>query len=156
VQIRSARCAQLVLGDKYAIGQTFRKLGQSPTFELLAVGFGDPSSMSAADPSSSSGVPTESGALWRRYRIAVPEFECEILEAFASRKMFKGSGEDWLDQGESIDDESALRQAVSIERQSSKFAAQRAVAPVFLVSSVIVLLAVAVIVASLTRLYSRC
>lgn len=33
--------------------------------------------------------------LWRKYRLAIPDFECEILEVFPSREMF-ACCEQWL------------------------------------------------------------
>ncbi|KAJ8463477.1 hypothetical protein ONZ45_g17568 [Pleurotus djamor] len=44
VQVTSERCARFFLEDKYPIGQMFRKLEKLPTFELLEVGLGAPTS----------------------------------------------------------------------------------------------------------------
>ncbi|KAJ7091346.1 hypothetical protein B0H15DRAFT_835556 [Mycena belliarum] len=87
VTIHSSRCADLFIGQKYGIGQLFAKLGTPPTFELLNVGIGgkDIEKDHAGGPH-----------LWRKYRLSVPEIECEILEVFASRDMFVG-GQAWLD-----------------------------------------------------------
>lgn len=60
-----------------------------PQFELVEVGFG----------SDSRGVSAPASAwndqLWRKYRLTMPGFECDILEVFPSRKMFLG-GQGWL------------------------------------------------------------
>jgi hypothetical protein len=76
----------------------FRKLEKLPTFELLAVGLGV-----AGDIAGEEGMPAKESStdrkkqqqLWRRYKLFVPDFECEILEVFPSRDMFT-RGENWL------------------------------------------------------------
>ncbi|KAJ7606139.1 hypothetical protein DFH06DRAFT_1015295 [Mycena polygramma] len=86
VRISSARCAHLFLEEKYGIGQLFSKINATPSFELLNVGIG------GHDAEKGFG---EGAQLWRKYRLSVPEIECEILEVFASREMFV-RGEPWL------------------------------------------------------------
>ncbi|KAF8629089.1 hypothetical protein AX15_003581 [Amanita polypyramis BW_CC] len=92
VRIASPECAHLFLEEKYAIGQVFRRLSKVPAFELLDVGAGtyprttETEAISTDDPDDK---------LWRKYKLAVPEFECEILELFPSREMFRRS-EQWL------------------------------------------------------------
>lgn len=90
VRITSSKCAHLFLEENYAIGQMFRQLQKLPTFELLEVGFGPAEDLSSEKRSS-----TEQNQLWRKYRLSVPDFECEILEVFPSRDMFR-HGEAWL------------------------------------------------------------
>ncbi|KAJ7252788.1 hypothetical protein B0H12DRAFT_1017888 [Mycena haematopus] len=102
VKISSSRCAQLFLVEKYAIGQMFSKLGATPVFELLDVGIGG-----QADDM----VTVEKGfgagpQLWRKYRLSVPEVECEIVEVFASREMFT-FGESWLEGRRQVDTQTA-------------------------------------------------
>lgn len=88
VRITSPECARLFLEEKYAIGQMFRRLEKVPAFDLLATGFGP-----ADEPEGNSrGVDQE---LWRKYKLSIPDFECEILEVFPSREMFV-VGETWL------------------------------------------------------------
>ncbi|KAJ7613300.1 hypothetical protein DFH06DRAFT_1286409 [Mycena polygramma] len=87
VKISSARCAHLFLEEKYGIGQLFRKLEATPSFELISVGVGghdDAVSVGGGGPQ-----------LWRKYKLSVPDIECDILEVFASREMFV-RGELWL------------------------------------------------------------
>ncbi|KAJ6581476.1 hypothetical protein B0H19DRAFT_930483, partial [Mycena capillaripes] len=89
VKISSPHCAHLFLEEKYGIGQLFAKLGSPPTFELLEVGLGGQNDIEK-------GFGRGDAQLWRKYRLSVPDFECEILEVFASREMFIG-GVSWLD-----------------------------------------------------------
>ncbi|KAJ7648273.1 hypothetical protein DFH06DRAFT_1423784 [Mycena polygramma] len=80
VKISSARCAHLFLEEKYGIGQLFRKLEATPSFELISVGIGgqgDAVSVAGGGPH-----------LWRKYKLSVSEIECDILEVFPSREMF--------------------------------------------------------------------
>ncbi|KAG5219680.1 Rhomboid domain-containing protein [Salix suchowensis] len=92
VRISSSRHAHLFLVEKYAIGQMFRKLGTIPQFELVEVGIGSP------DISLPEGKSTDANAtaqpLWRRYRLSIPDFECEIVEVFPCRNMFT-HGDEW-------------------------------------------------------------
>ena len=92
VHAASPECAHLFLEEKYAIGQVFRRLTKAPAFELLAIGVGPyPKALGMeAVPADDSG-----GELWRKYKLAIPEFECEILEVFPSREMFTRC-EQWL------------------------------------------------------------
>jgi hypothetical protein len=96
VRITSARAAELFLVEKFAIGQMFKKLQLQPMFELLEVGFGVPPA-SDGKTEKDSGRLGEDGdrRLWRKYKLAVPEFDCEILEEFPSRDMFI-FGDSWL------------------------------------------------------------
>ncbi|KAJ8694735.1 hypothetical protein PTI98_007385 [Pleurotus ostreatus] len=93
VSINSPRCAHLFLEEKYAIGQMFRKLQTPPQFELLEVGLGAPRD---TDASAHLEKPTTQ-QLWRRYKLSIPEFQCEILEVFPSRNMF-AHVEEWLNE----------------------------------------------------------
>lgn len=81
----------------------FKALERIPVFELLAVGFGDGSELEenidvSNEEKNSSPTEDRSNQLWRRYKLVVPGFECEILEVFGSRDMFT-QGEDWLIDG---------------------------------------------------------
>ncbi|KAJ6591598.1 hypothetical protein DFH09DRAFT_1137480 [Mycena vulgaris] len=91
VKIYSPRCAHLFLEEKYGIGQLFSKLEATPSFELLSVGIGG-QDMIAVEKGLGGGP-----LLWRKYRLSVPEIECEILEVFTSRDMFV-RGQSWLDE----------------------------------------------------------
>ncbi|EUC58781.1 hypothetical protein RSOL_277260 [Rhizoctonia solani AG-3 Rhs1AP] len=78
VTMTSPTAAQLVLVDKYPIGQVFRALGTAPAFQLLDVGL------------------TESGkGLWRVYTLKTDQFQCRIREEFPDRAMFYC--DNWLD-----------------------------------------------------------
>lgn len=68
-----------------------------PSFELLAVGFGKGGDRGNKEDEMMSPVRGKDEELWRRYRLEVRGFECEILEVFPSREMFSADGgEDWL------------------------------------------------------------
>ncbi|KAH8830808.1 hypothetical protein DL96DRAFT_1594392 [Flagelloscypha sp. PMI_526] len=97
VTLSNPHVAGLFLVDKYPIGQTFSKLGQTANFELLEVGFGEPpqEGSSQKELTLEDSKPTDNSALWRKYRLFVEDFECEILEVFPSRQMFS-YGESWL------------------------------------------------------------
>ncbi|KAF9460564.1 hypothetical protein BDZ94DRAFT_1238413 [Collybia nuda] len=99
VRMTSPWCAHLFLEEKYAIGQMFSRMEKVPAFELLAVGLGPVDGGSGMDSQSDSylGHYRRHNQLWRRYRLFVPDFECEILEVFPSRDMFVG-GDRWLDE----------------------------------------------------------
>ncbi|KAJ7836948.1 hypothetical protein B0H13DRAFT_2239930 [Mycena leptocephala] len=90
VKISSPHCAHLFLEEKYGIGQLFSKLGATPSFELLGVGIGGQNDLITVEKGFGTGP-----QLWRKYRLSIPEIECEILEVFASREMFV-RGESWL------------------------------------------------------------
>lgn len=94
VRITSPECADLFLREKYAIGQMFRRLQQIPAFDLLAVGLG-PVDDNGKTPGPFSTKDKESNQLWRKYTLTIPNFECEILEVFPSRDMFR-QGNSWL------------------------------------------------------------
>jgi hypothetical protein len=97
--LTSPYVAHLFLEEKYAIGQMFRKLEKLPTFELVAVGLGVPGDIAREEgmpPRESSTDRVKQQQLWRRYKLIVPDFECDILEVFPSRDMFI-RGENWLD-----------------------------------------------------------
>ena len=93
VRITSSQCARLFLEEKYAIGQMFRRLEKVPAFELLAVGSGPVDEIERSSKPSRGGKDDEE--LWRKYRLVIPDFECEIIEVFPSREMFM-AGESWL------------------------------------------------------------
>ncbi|KAJ3511460.1 hypothetical protein NMY22_g15641 [Coprinellus aureogranulatus] len=104
VRITSPEIAHLFLEEKYAIGQMFRRLEKVPAFELLSVGLGrvvegesDKANKSFfADSERGQKAVTDSkDQLWRKYKLVIPDFECEILEVFPSRRMFV-DGEAWL------------------------------------------------------------
>ena len=88
VRITSPECARLVLEEKYGIGQVFRRVAKVPEFDILAVGVGP-------CPTAPGTEGKQANQLWRKYRVTVPEFECEILEVFPSREMFTNC-EHWL------------------------------------------------------------
>jgi hypothetical protein len=69
----------------------------APSFELVAVGLGPVNGL-PLDMGSTSDVPLDKQhqQLWRRYTLAIPGFECDILEVFPSRDMFV-YGANWLD-----------------------------------------------------------
>lgn len=102
VRISSPEVAHLFLEEKYAIGQMFRRLEKVPAFELLSVGLGPveknqgsgSSLFSSSEKTSWSGLESKN-QLWRKYKLFIPDFECEILEVFPSREMFM-DGESWL------------------------------------------------------------
>ncbi|KAF5383543.1 hypothetical protein D9615_003746 [Tricholomella constricta] len=101
VRITSPECARLFLEEKYAIGQMFARMGKAPEFDLVSVGLG-PVSDDTTTPTEKTPLKRsllggrQEQQLWRKYRLFVPDFECEILEVFPSRDMFVG-GHQWLD-----------------------------------------------------------
>lgn len=102
VRITSPEIAHLFLEEKYAIGQMFRRLEKVPAFELLSVGIGpvernekDQGSLSSSSEKTSWSGLESKNQLWRKYKLVIPDFECEILEVFPSREMFM-DGEGWL------------------------------------------------------------
>ncbi|KAH8832847.1 hypothetical protein DL96DRAFT_1551939 [Flagelloscypha sp. PMI_526] len=95
VTMSNPTVANLFLVEKYPIGQTFSKLGKAANFELVEVGFGEPPSGTGKEEPQGPTKPTDDSALWRRYRLFVEDFECDILEVFPSRRMFS-FGEPWL------------------------------------------------------------
>ncbi|KAI0030078.1 hypothetical protein K488DRAFT_72493 [Vararia minispora EC-137] len=82
VTLTSPECERLFLDDKYAVGQMFRKMGTPANFDLLDTGV-------CVDDV------TGKRELWRRYVLAMPGFECEIVETFPDRDMFT-RGAAWL------------------------------------------------------------
>jgi hypothetical protein len=76
-----------------------------PSFELVSVGLGP-----VVDDSPSEKTPQEGNIqadeqcqqLWRKYKLHIPDFECEILEVFPARDMFVG-GTNWLDNNLPLD-----------------------------------------------------
>ncbi|KAG5641799.1 hypothetical protein DXG03_004185 [Asterophora parasitica] len=102
VRITSHEAAHLFLEEKYAIGQMFARLEKSPDFDLLAVGFGTVSADATTPlPEKTPLLSFAAGheqqqQLWRKYRLSVAGFECDILEVFPSREMFT-AGTRWLD-----------------------------------------------------------
>lgn len=74
----------------------FRRLGRPPNFELLSVGQGAVEDVLSKVEASHN--IHRSQHLWRRYTLTIPDFECEILEEFPYRDMFK-YGESWLADG---------------------------------------------------------
>lgn len=94
VRITSPQCAHLFLEEKYAIGQMFSRLEKLPAFELLSVGVGPVAD--APRETQKWGGTRQDEQLWRKYKLTIPDFECEILEVFPSREMFI-RGESWLE-----------------------------------------------------------
>ncbi|QRV80172.1 hypothetical protein RhiJN_08187 [Ceratobasidium sp. AG-Ba] len=78
VRMTSPAAAELVLIDKYPIGQVFRSLGRAPAFQLLDVGINE-----------------DGKGLWRIYTLETDEFQCRIREEFPDRAMFHC--DNWLD-----------------------------------------------------------
>ncbi|KAJ7442251.1 hypothetical protein FB451DRAFT_1297533 [Mycena latifolia] len=111
VKIQSPRCAHLFLEEKYGIGQLFSKLEVTPSFELLGVGIGGQDDLTSVEKGHGGGP-----HLWRKYRLSVPEIECEILEVFASRDMFV-RGQSWLD--DQLDDQVTLSPLRAFRRPST-------------------------------------
>ncbi|TFK39447.1 hypothetical protein BDQ12DRAFT_629392 [Crucibulum laeve] len=104
VRITSPECAQLFLEEKYAIGQMFRRLEKVPAFHLLSVGLGEVDGSPTHNPATEKyskrlftlgSEKANEQQLWRKYKLIIPDFECEILEVFPSREMFV-HGESWL------------------------------------------------------------
>lgn len=98
VRITSPDSSHLFLVEKYAIGQMFRRLEKLPLFDLLSVGLGP---YTQGDDIGFNGNSfklhaTPHRELWRRYKLTVPSFECDIVEVFPDRRMFI-QGEAWLD-----------------------------------------------------------
>ncbi|KNZ77377.1 hypothetical protein J132_05482 [Termitomyces sp. J132] len=96
VRITSPTVANLFLVEKYAIGQTFARMGKVPEFELVSVGLGPVTD--AVLPSHSEKVHSTDEQLWRKYRLYIDDFECDILEVFPTREMFV-DGLHWLGDG---------------------------------------------------------
>ena len=69
VTITSPEAAELFLGEKYAIGQTFRGLGRVAEFKLLEV---------STSPASQDGDEMKRESLRRRYTLRTEGFECDI------------------------------------------------------------------------------
>ncbi|TFK60443.1 hypothetical protein BDN72DRAFT_805695 [Pluteus cervinus] len=87
VRISSPQCANLFLEEKFAIGQMFVELRRVPCFELIDVGTRPrPGGLAWS---------LDDHEIWRKYKLSIPDFECEILEVFPSRRMFL-DGEGWL------------------------------------------------------------
>ena len=97
VHIKSPECAHLVLQENYGIGQVFRRFAKAATFDILGVGVGPVGvGSSTVVPKTEDPATNDFGdQLWRKYRLAIPDFECEILEVFPSREMF-ACCEQWL------------------------------------------------------------
>ncbi|KAG6861269.1 hypothetical protein C0995_002077 [Termitomyces sp. Mi166 len=95
VRITSPIVANLFLVEKYAIGQTFSRMGKTPEFELVSVGLG-PVTDEVPTSSHSEKSHAADAQLWRKYRLYIEDFECEILEVFPTREMFAG-GLHWLE-----------------------------------------------------------
>ncbi|KAJ3770853.1 hypothetical protein FB446DRAFT_790108 [Lentinula raphanica] len=79
VTLSSPECEELILDNKFAIGQTFRPVSD---FVLKKVEVEE--------------VEDDEEELRRTYTLTSPGIECEILEVFPSRDMFKMDGEEWL------------------------------------------------------------
>jgi hypothetical protein len=81
----------------------FRRLEKVPAFELLSVGLGRVEEGESDKAHKSFFGDNEKGhkstntknQLWRKYKLVIPDFECEILEVFPSRRIFV-DGEAWL------------------------------------------------------------
>ncbi|KAF5338600.1 hypothetical protein D9611_012782 [Ephemerocybe angulata] len=148
VRITSPDIAHLFLEEKYAIGQMFRRLEKVPAFELLSVGLGpvveqekskkslfaSPTSSSGENGSTSGGESKED-QLWRKYKLVIPDFECEILEVFPSRDMFV-DGEAWLSGENQVAQSSRKDYSVNLTIRLSK--AQQSFFLVVLVACILV------------------
>ncbi|KAG1716482.1 hypothetical protein ID866_686 [Astraeus odoratus] len=90
VTITSPDAERIFLEEKFPIGQTFRKLGQTPRFTLLSVE-----------------TPTVGNKreLRRTYTLETEGFVTEILEVFTDRDMFT-RGELWFSEGQTERDAS--------------------------------------------------
>ncbi|KAB5591970.1 hypothetical protein CTheo_4602 [Ceratobasidium theobromae] len=100
VSMTSPSSAQLVLVDKFPIGQVFRSLGRAPAFQLLDVGLTD-----------------DARGLWRIYTLKTEEFECRIREEFPDRAMFYS--DNWLEaQSQSTAPEAGAKLMVRESGQS--------------------------------------
>jgi hypothetical protein len=87
----------LFLVEKYAIGQMFARMEKVPSFELLSVGLGPVVDELSENTPLVDKVPDEQRQqLWRKYKLHIHDFECEILEVFPARDMFV-DGTNWLD-----------------------------------------------------------
>jgi hypothetical protein len=93
VRITCPKSAGLFIGEKYAIGQVFRELGKIPRFELIAVGIGG--NIAGEESKLSMFADLKKHELWRKYKIDCEGFECDILEVFPTREMFR-RGDAWL------------------------------------------------------------
>jgi hypothetical protein len=71
-------------GEKFAIGQMFRKMRSPPQFALLECG---------------SKFEAGKRVLWRRYTLSTEGFLCDIVEVFPDRDMFV-QGEQWLSESQ--------------------------------------------------------
>ncbi|KAG5641797.1 hypothetical protein DXG03_004183 [Asterophora parasitica] len=108
VRITSPESAHYFLEEKYAIGQMFARMGKAPEFDLLSVGLGAVPSSEGENVTPPSTEKTsflrsrqEQQQIWRKYKLSVADFECEILEVFPSRDMFV-AGAQWLDADNTI------------------------------------------------------
>ncbi|KAF9444475.1 hypothetical protein P691DRAFT_796516 [Macrolepiota fuliginosa MF-IS2] len=111
VRITSPNAAHLFLVDKYAIGQTFRRLESLPVFELLSVGLGSDSQDNDINPGEHSLEPN----LQRRYKLTVPSFDCDIVEVFPDRNMFI-HGEAWLNDRAPAGNDATGPQGTSLQK----------------------------------------
>jgi len=94
----------------------FRRLEKIPAFELLSVGLG-PVDGNDKTPGGFSANDKKTNQLWRKYTLAVPHFECEILEVFPAREMFL-QADGWL-TGEYTKDKQTLAALKSVDRGST-------------------------------------
>jgi hypothetical protein len=86
----------------------FTRMEKVPNFELISVGFGPVKDEDIHDEDKEKAMMRrdsfaelsvlERKQLWRKYKLGVADFECDILEVFPDRDMFI-VGEDWLDLG---------------------------------------------------------
>lgn len=89
----------------------FRRLEKIPAFELLSVGLGP------VDGNDKTPGAFSTNQLWRKYTLAVPHFECEILEVFPAREMFL-QADAWL-TGEYTKDKQTLAALKSVNGGST-------------------------------------
>jgi hypothetical protein len=80
VTITTPLAERLLLDEKFAIGQMFRRMQTPPQFALLECG---------------GKFETGKRVLWRRYTLSMDGFLCDIVEVFPDRDMFV-QGEQWL------------------------------------------------------------
>ena len=77
----------------------FARMEKVPSFELSSVGLGPVDDDSPSEPMPQGGGMQSDERyqqLWRKYKLRIPDFECEILEVFPARDMFI-RGTYWLD-----------------------------------------------------------
>jgi len=94
-------------------------MGKAPEFDLVSVGLGSVTDVTSEKSLHQRGIDGgHQDQLWRKYKLFVPDFECEILEEFPSRDMFVG-GQQWLDDGKEWTTESFATSVKEMQLSSS-------------------------------------